>query len=138
MSRGPGRIEIAIDRLLQARPDESFTVREIVRHIYGVDAYGDSKPTGSQSRAIRRALKHIMARHSTWEWSIRTTRRNRHFGPGGEERMLYNTANSTSKQRVQLGHLFDEHGQVARERNAAALRQIAAALNQISLDRRAG
>jgi hypothetical protein len=41
MSRGPGRIERAIEEIIAAEPDEAFTVEELCKRIYGFK-YGSS------------------------------------------------------------------------------------------------
>jgi hypothetical protein len=52
MSKGPGRIQRAILALINAKPDEAFTVEDLCRRIYP----GGVKPTRAQLGAVTRAL----------------------------------------------------------------------------------
>jgi hypothetical protein len=85
MSRGPGRIERAIETLLSAaRPHETFTVSEIARRVYGYIEV----VSGQHTASVRRALINVCKRNPDWRWG-RLTHRNRHLGHGSE-RILYN------------------------------------------------
>jgi hypothetical protein len=85
MSRGPGRIERAIEALLSgAAPAETFTVSELARRVYGYIEVVSPRHTIS----VRRALIKVCKRNPDWQWG-RLTSRNRHLGHGSE-RVLYN------------------------------------------------
>jgi hypothetical protein len=86
MSRGPGRVQRAIEALLHAEPDATFTVTDLVRHVYGSDAIG----TPAQRRSVHRAVRHVLARNASWSKASRLTRRNHPRGPGGAQRLIYN------------------------------------------------
>ena len=92
MSRGPGHVQRAIEALLHAKPDATFTVTELVRHVYGRDAIG----TPAQRRSIHRAVRHVLARNPSWSKASRLTRRNHARGPGGAQRLIYNTLSPES------------------------------------------
>ncbi len=98
MSRGPGRVEREIEKLLHEHPDADFTVSEIARHVYG-------SVTTAQSRAVRRALVSVLARHPNWIFGNLKTRRNHPFGPGGDENVLQNRdskkSGSVMAERIQ-------------------------------------
>jgi hypothetical protein len=104
MSRGPGRIERAIEVLLmnecrerppvteaeelarRHRPDNhaTFTTSEIARWVYGhVEVL-----SRAQTTSVRRALANVRKRQPDWQWG-RSTKRNRDLGHGSE-RVLYN------------------------------------------------
>jgi hypothetical protein len=86
MSRGPGAIQRAIETLLTASPDESFTVSEIARRVYGGHLEVVSR---SRTVSVHRALIKVLRRNPDWQWG-RLTRRNRTLGHG-IERVLYNS-----------------------------------------------
>jgi hypothetical protein len=103
MSRGPGRVEREIEALLLAHPDATFTVSEIARHVFGLKTV-----TPAQSRSVRRALRHVFERNPAWSPSGVRTRRNHPSGPGGDERLIYNTSSWESvKAAGRAGYMGD-------------------------------
>jgi hypothetical protein len=67
MSRGPGRIERAIGKLLAANPDASFTIIEVAKHCYPDAAPIEKRHTVS----VLRASRNVVRRDPDWamRWS---------------------------------------------------------------------
>ena len=91
MSRGPGRVETAVEGLLRsAMAHETFTVSQIARRIYGWIDTVERKHT----IAVRRALINVIERNPDWRWGVRTSRDPRHRG----ERVLYNRQSARGRK----------------------------------------
>jgi hypothetical protein len=85
VSKGLGQIARVIDAMLKAKPDATFTVSELCRHVYG-----DEPKTKARLGAVRKALPSVLARNPDWSDEGGITRRNHPAGRGGDERMIYN------------------------------------------------
>jgi hypothetical protein len=84
MSRGPGRIERAIEAVLDTEPDNAFTIEDLCRRIYHpVDEY--PRVSKAQRVAVLRAARKVMERRDTM-WSF--------TGQDVGGRMVYYTANN--------------------------------------------
>jgi hypothetical protein len=72
MSRGPGKIERAIEVLFQRHPDDAFTVEDIVDRIY-------EGTNGAEKRhrvSVLRAAKKVCERMTDWTFWLSETRGN--------------------------------------------------------------
>jgi hypothetical protein len=70
MSRGPGRIERAVEAILIAEPDNAFTVEELCRRIY--PPVGDAKRLRLAKKhrvAVLRAARHLAKRRDTLQFA---------------------------------------------------------------------
>jgi hypothetical protein len=67
MSKGPGRIERAIEAIFANDPDNAFTVVELCRLIYP-SKYSWHGPPKKQRVAVTRAAKGVVKRHPELDW----------------------------------------------------------------------
>jgi hypothetical protein len=61
MSRGPGRVDRAIDAIFAAEPDNAFTTDDLAQRVYRVN-----QPSKTHRVAILRSAKRRMQTHPTW------------------------------------------------------------------------
>ena len=69
MSRGPGRVERAIEAALDAEPDNAFTVEELCRRVYPETAHRAPEKKHRVSKCSR-AAQNICKRRSNVEWRL--------------------------------------------------------------------
>jgi hypothetical protein len=73
MSKGPGRLERAIEALFDAERDNAFTLEELCERIYGVHRVEDPQSTDpnrlrlSHRNAMTRAARKVMARRPEFQ-----------------------------------------------------------------------
>jgi hypothetical protein len=116
MSKGPGHVERGIEAQFLAHPDSTFTMTELARLIYSVEAVQPKHRV-----AIHRALRHVLDRNPDWSKAGGSTRRNHPVGPGGNERVIYNTRSWASvKEAGRCGYLGNGEA-AARKRYFAKL-----------------
>ena len=72
MSRGPGRIERAIEALFRECPKDAFTVEDIADRIYG----GINRTEKRHRVSVLRAAKKVCERMTDWTWYLSETRGN--------------------------------------------------------------
>lgn len=66
MSRGPGKIERAIDAIFRDRPDNAYSVEDLIDSIYS----GVNRIEKKHRVSIIRAAKSVCAKSPDWTWYI--------------------------------------------------------------------
>jgi hypothetical protein len=72
MSRGPGKIERAIEALFRERSDDAFTVEDIADRIY----VGINRTEKRHRVSVLRAAKKVCDRMTDWTWYVGENRGN--------------------------------------------------------------
>jgi hypothetical protein len=69
MSKGPGRIERAIAAILDAEPEDAFTLDELCRRIFDLDLWDSGVVRPKHSISVARAGKKLCQRRRELGWS---------------------------------------------------------------------
>jgi hypothetical protein len=108
LSQEPGQVAQAIEALLKAKPDATFTVTELCQNVFGIEAV-----TQVQNITIRRALRDVLLRNP--DWSHLGAKSPRHH-PGDIEHMIYNTRSWASVKKAGHGGYMGDGDDAARQR----------------------